>query len=195
MILGITGAFGCGKSTVSRFFAARSWRIFDADRACKSLYAGGDGVVLDAVRELFGDGVFTSDGRVDTAALGRIAFHSPEKMTALTGVLYPRLTAILETEIAECRRERRCGAFEIPLLYETGFTGHFDAVLAVWAPEELRRKRLYGRSFTDDEIDRRDRMQWSADAKLERADYAVINTGEPDDLDRQLRELAAVLEH
>jgi dephospho-CoA kinase len=40
--------------------------------------------------------------------------------------------------------------------------------------------------FSDAEIDRRNRMQMSADEKLERADFAVINTGSLDDLEKQL---------
>ncbi|MCI5779076.1 MAG: dephospho-CoA kinase [Lentisphaeria bacterium] len=191
MILGITGAFGCGKSTVLRFFAARSWRVFDADSVCKSLYDSGEKDVLDAVRIHFGAAAFTPDGRVNPAVLGQAAFRDPAKMAALTGVLYPKLTEKLEREIAECRRERRSGAFEIPLLYENKFESRFDAVLTVWAPESLRRERLRGRNFTDADVDRRSRMQWSAETKLELADYAVINTGEPEDLAAQLREFAA----
>lgn len=189
IILGITGAFGCGKSAVLRFFASRRWHTFDADAACKQLYADRVPEVMAAVREIFGDAMFGADGAVDLGRLGREAFREPAKMPRLTAALYPALTRRLRAEIAECRKRGRNGAFELPLLYEAGFEGEFDAVLAVWAPETLRRQRLYGRHFDDAEIDRRSRMQLDADSKLEKADYAVINSGTLADLDSQLDEL------
>jgi len=187
IVLGITGAFGCGKSAVLRYFAARDWYVFDADAVCKSLYTERDPAVLAAVRELFGAGMFRPDGAVDLPRLGREAFQHPEKMPRLTAALYPRLTETMRAGIAECRRTGRSGAFEIPLLYEAGFSGCFDAVLAVWAPEALRRKRLRGRGFNDADFDRRSRMQLDADVKLARADFAVVNTGDLNDLEAQLR--------
>ena len=39
MILGVTGAFGCGKSAVLAAFAAHGWRTADADHLCHELYA------------------------------------------------------------------------------------------------------------------------------------------------------------
>ena len=110
-------------------------------------------------------------------------------MPRLTAALSPALTRRLHAEIAECRKRGQSGAFELPLLYEAGFEGGFDAILAVWAPETLRRQRLYGRHFDDAEIDRRSRMQLGADCKLEKADYAVINSGTLADLDSQLDKL------
>ena len=189
MILGITGAFGCGKSAVLRFFASRNWHTFDADAACKKLYADRTPEVMAAVREIFGEEIFDADGAVDLGKLGQKAFAEPEKMPRLTAVLYPALTRRLRGEIAECRACGQNGAFELPLLFEAGFEEEFDAVLAVWAPETLRRQRLYGRRFSDTDIDRRSRMQLGADCKLEKADYAVINTGTLADLDSQLDEL------
>ena len=146
IVLGITGAFGCGKSAVLRFFASRNWFVFDADTVCKSLYTRGNPAILKAVRELFGADVFHSDGTVNLARLGHEAFRQPEKMPRLTAELYPALTEIMRANIEVCRKCGRNGAFDVPLLYEAGFAEFFDAVLAVWAPETLRRLRLRGRA-------------------------------------------------
>ena len=186
MIIGITGAFGCGKSAVLRFFSSRSWHTFDADCVCKSFYGSNNEQLCAALKNIFGGEIFTADGNIDRAALAKRVFNDPEKMKELTDVVYPLLTAQMEKEIRRCRENSIDGAFELPLLFEADFAGYFDAVLSVWAPAELRRKRLYGRKFSDAEIDRRNRMQMSADEKLERADFAVINTGSLDDLEKQL---------
>ena len=134
MILGITGGFGCGKSSVLRFFASCQWFTMDADAVCRGFYESGNPALLACVRENFGKDMFFHDGSVDRKKLGGELFRHPEKMVLVTGVLYPLLTEKLRSSIAACRKNGRDGAFEIPLLYEAGFEHCFDAVLSVWCP-------------------------------------------------------------
>ena len=189
MIIGITGAFGCGKSAVLRFFASKNWHTFDADSVCKSFYDSQEPYLCSGLKKIFGDTVFTAENKIDRSALAEIIFCDAKKKKQLTDMIYPLLTGKMMQEIFACRCDSINGAFEIPLLYEAGFANCFDAVLSVWAPMKLRRKRLYGRGFSDAEIDRRTKLQIDADEKLERADFAVINTGSVDELYRQLAEL------
>jgi dephospho-CoA kinase len=112
-------------------------------------------------------------------------------MKAVTDVIYPLLNERINTAIEVCRQTGRNGAFELPLLFENGFTGHFDAVLAIWCPSELRKQRLKGRNFSPHEVDKRDRRQLDPDKKLEMADYAVINNGTLDNLTDQLKLLVS----
>ena len=185
MILGITGAFGSGKSSALHYFTSRSWHTFDADAVCRSFYEAKHPGLFAAVRENFGN-VFTSNGDIDRQKLGTEVFANPEKIAILTGILYPLLTEKLVAEIEFCRQKKINGAFELPLLYEAGFEKYFDAVLTIWVPPQLSRIRLYGRNFSDEEITRRTAMQLPAGIKLERADFAVINTGSERDMTDQL---------
>ena len=194
MILGITGGFGCGKSSVLHFFESRSWFVLDADAVCRSFYDEKHPKLIDCIRNNFGDGVFSADGQIDRRELGKILFDSPEKMSLITGIIYPLLTERIHEKIAECREKKIHGAFELPLLYEAGFENCFDKILAVWCPAELRKKRLLGRNFSPDEVDRRDKMQLPPDEKLERADYGVINSGSFEELISQLSAVADKLE-
>ena len=67
-------------------------------------------------------------------------------------------------------------AVEIPLLYETGGEGRFDAVVVVTAPPEVRAARRA------DLADRESRLI-PDDEKAQRADYAFVNDGPLEDLD------------
>lgn len=194
MVLGITGGFGCGKSSVLRFFEARRWMTLDADAVCRRFYQRKEPELVECIRKNFGSAVFSDDGTIDRKKLGEELFRAPEKMALVTGVIYPMLTAEVDAAISSCRRENRHGALEIPLLYEAGFEKKFDRVLAVWCPPELRKERLLGRNFSPEEVDRRDRRQMPPEEKLERADLAVINSGSPEMLTRQLEKIAEVLE-
>ena len=52
MILGLTGAFGGGKSTVLHYFEEKGWYTFDADAACHKLYDAAIPELIDKVKEL-----------------------------------------------------------------------------------------------------------------------------------------------
>ena len=194
MILGLTGGFGCGKSSVLRFFEYHFWFTLDADAVCRDFYEMHHPLLMSCIEREFGSDMFTSDGNVDRKKLGEILFEYPEKMQLITGVIYPLLTEKVLTAIDTCRQMNKNGVFELPLLYEAGFDKYFDAVMAVWCPAGLRKERLQGRNFSADEVNRRDKMQISPDEKLERADYAVLNTGSREELFQQLEKLLKNIE-
>ncbi len=195
MILGLTGAFGGGKSTVLHYFEEKGWYTFDADAACHKLYDAAIPELIDKVKELFGNSAVRPDNTIDRGVIAQAAFAHPEKMKLLTGTLYPLLTKNMIDTIARCRSGKRHGIFELPLLYEGGFENHFDAVLALWTDPELRKLRLRNRNYSADDMAKRDARQLPPEEKLERADFAVINNGSPEMLFEQLDKLIELLKN
>ena len=189
MILGITGGFGSGKSSVLKFFESRSWFVMDADSVCRSFYETKETELMDCIRKNFGDGVFDKEGFVDRKKLGEILFRSPQKMELITQVIYPMLTKKIHSAVAECRKKGINGAFELPLLYEGGYEKLFDAVLTIWTSPEIRVERLKKRGFTAEDMKKRDAKQLPLELKLEKADFALINDGTEEALCCQLDEL------
>lgn len=195
MILGVTGAFGCGKSAVLSAFSARGWRTADADRICHKLYADPQGETARKFAARWGDGILTPEGAVDRRRLGEIVFADKSELEFLTGVLYPELSRELDELIAGCRGDGTNGAFELPLLFEAGYEKKFDRIVAVWATPEIRYSRLRGqRNYSDEEIRLREVRQLMADVKMERADFALINNGGLRELEMQLDRLIENLE-
>lgn len=186
MILGITGAFGCGKSSVLAAFAARGWRTADADQICHGFYGPGDPLAA-ALTARWGRGILLESGEADRRKLAALVFADPAELEALTAMVYPLLSERLDDFISDCRRDNANAAIEIPLLYEADLAEKFDAVAAVWSAPEIRRERLRRkRNFSDEEIHRREARQLAADLKLERADYGLINNGTPEELSQQI---------
>ena len=185
MILGVTGPIGCGKSTVLELFGKAAWRTADADGICRRLYDDPAGEFAAACRREWGEEFFT-DGKFDRAKIAAVVFRDPEELRKLTSLIYPHLERELESFVAGVRADGANAALEIPLLYENGLEKFCDAVLTVWAPAELRHERLRRlRGFDEAEILRREKRQMAADEKLERAEYALINSGTPEHLERQ----------
>ena len=193
MILGLTGAFGGGKSTVLDYFRKNKWHTFDADAACHAIYESGNPVLIEKVITLFGGEAVSSDGKINRQIIAQSAFKNPEKMQALTQTVYPLLNEEMNRQIARCRENNINGIFELPLLYEGGYQNFFDAVLAIWSDPELRCERLKNRNFTREDMLKRDARQLDPELKLEYADFAVVNNGTPEMLYAQLDELTAEL--
>ena len=195
MILGLTGAFGGGKSTVIGYFKKHAWHTFDADSACHKLYSSGNPVLLEKVKTLFGENAVTADGMINREVIAASAFAHPEKMKELTATLYPLLEEQMSREISDCRARGISGIFELPLLYEAKYEHFFDAVLAIWTDPELRSIRLGNRNYSPEDMKKRDSRQLDPVLKLEYADYAVINNGSPEMLFSQLDELIRQFEN
>ena len=185
MILGVTGPIGCGKSTVLELFGKAAWRTADADAVCRGLYDDPEGEFAAACRARWGDAFFR-DGRFDRAAIAKVVFADPAELRRLTELIYPHLERVLDEFAHRARQDGANAAVEVPLLFENGMEKRFDAVLTVWAPAELRHERLRKyRNYDDAEIRRREALQMDADEKLERADYALVNSGSAAELEEQ----------
>jgi dephospho-CoA kinase len=140
----------------------------------------GDEEVRAALRERYGGQVFAADGSVDRAALGELVFVSPDELRWLEGLMHPRVMARTEAwreELARSPDPPALAVNEVPLLYEAGAEGRFDAVVAITAPRELRIERAGKR------VDEREERLLSDAEKVERADFAYVNDGSLDELD------------
>jgi len=189
MILGLTGAFGGGKSTVLRYFSTKNWFIFDADAICHSFYRECPRDFVDGLRTIFGNGIFDKDGKPDKKNIAEVCFSDTEKLNRLTALIYPLLQKKMDESIEFCKKNSVDGVFELPLLYEGGYEKKFDAVLAIWTSPEIRVERLKKRGFTAEDMQKRDAKQMALELKLEKADFALVNDGTPEALYCQLDEL------
>jgi dephospho-CoA kinase len=76
---------------------------------------------------------------------------------------------------------------EVPLLYETGSEERFDAVVVVTAPRQVRESRAGAR------LDEREARLLPDEEKARLADFAYVNDGSLDELDRFVREVVDTL--
>ena len=133
-----------------------------------------------AVVDRFGAGVLGEDGEIDRSAVAQIVFRDRDELAWLEALLHPRVVRrylLWREELSALPEPPAVCATEVPLLYEVGGETRFDAVVVVTAPRTLREARTH---VTLD--DRGSRLLPDRD-KLERADYAYVNTGSLQELD------------
>jgi dephospho-CoA kinase len=147
------------------------------------------------VVERWGEGV-APGGVVDRAAVAERAFASGEERAWLEGLLWPLVGARVAAWLARARAPRAAGegaaraaVVEVPLLFEAGLDGLYDATIAVVSAEELRRERAAARGHAL--ADERAARQLSQEEKARRATYVVRNDGSVQELEQ---ELSAVLD-
>jgi dephospho-CoA kinase len=177
LAVAITGGIGAGKSEALAAFARHGAATISSDEIVHELY--GDPAVRAALRERYGDRVFGA-GEVDRAALGKIVFADLEELAWLEQLLHPRTMARTEAwleELLQLPKPPGLAVNEVPLLYETGSEGRFDAVVVITAPREVREARAGER------LDEREQRLIADEEKAHRADFAYVNDGTLEALD------------
>ena len=188
----ITGGIGAGKTEALHAFARHGAATISSDDIVHQLLREDDDVRA-ALLERFGTGILDDAGTVDRAAISRIVFDDREALAWLEALLHPRVVAeylAWREALAGLADPPAVSATEVPLLYEVGGEERFDAVVAITAPEGVRRERS-GVSSPE----QRETRLIADDEKAGRADFSYVNDGTRQQLDdfvaETMRALAA----
>jgi dephospho-CoA kinase len=190
--IGLTGGMGAGKSTALAALRRLGAEVLSSDAVVHELYAGEQ--LRDAVIARWGPEV-APGGVVDRAAVAERAFASDKERAWLEGLLWPMVGGRVSEWLQQVRAgddrapRPRAAVVEVPLLFEAGIDGLYDATIAVISDERVRRERAAARGHAL--ADERSARQFSQEEKARRATYVVRNDGSQEDLQR---ELSAVLD-
>jgi dephospho-CoA kinase len=185
--VGLTGGMGAGKSTALGALRELGAAVISSDEVVHELY--GSPEVVTALSERFGPEV-APGGSVDRAELARRAFATGEDRAWLEGLVWPLVAQRIGAWLERARSldpPPRAAVVEVPLLFEAGLEGGYDATIAVLADEPLRRSRAAARG--QELLEERDARQLSQQEKADRATFVVRNDGTEQDLSRQLSEV------
>jgi dephospho-CoA kinase len=175
----ITGGIGAGKSEALAAFARHGAAVISSDDIVHRLLRE-DESVRAALRERFGDDVFGEDGEVDRGAIAELVFVDREALDWLEALLHPLVVQEYmgwRERQAELDDPPSVTATEVPLLYEVGGEGRFDAVVVVTAPPEVRGAR------TEVAAEEREPRLLPDSVKVAKADFAYVNDGSLERLD------------
>jgi dephospho-CoA kinase len=187
----ITGGIGAGKTEALKAFARHGAATISSDDIVHRLLREDDDVRA-ALLERFGSGILDDAGNVDRAAISRIVFDDREALAWLEALLHPRVVAeylAWREALAELPDPPAVSATEVPLLYEVGGEERFDVIVAITAPEDVRRERSRVAS-----PEQRESRLIADDEKAARADFAYVNDGTRQQLDDFVGETMRALE-
>lgn len=185
MKIAITGGIGSGKSLVCRELAKRGIEVYDCDAAAKRLMRS-DEQLQAALKLLVGNEVY-ADGVLQKPVLAQFLLASETNKLAVNDVVHPAVARDFE--------QSGKNWLESAILFDSGFVHrtHFDYVVCVTAPQEVRLQRIMQR----DQISRQKAEEWinaqlpQADVVLQ-SDFEIRNDGKEDlnlQIDRLLNQV------
>jgi dephospho-CoA kinase len=193
--IGLTGNIASGKSEVAKMLAEHGATVIDADVLAREAVERDSQALRDIVKR-WGPGVLQNDGHLDRAALRQIVFADQTELDALNRIVHPGVTRLRDREIAEAReRGDPIVVCVIPLLFERNLVEEFDGIVLVDAPRPLRLERLVAtRGLEETDAMNMIAAQMPAELKRARADYVIENTGNLQDLERDVNALWSFLQ-
>jgi dephospho-CoA kinase len=189
-IIGLTGGYGSGKSTVAEFLAELGAAVIDADKVGHEVFKPG----TEAWREVvgaFGQGIISTYGTIDRRKLGKIVFRDPDSRVRLNHIMHPRIRERVRALIEEYEK---AGAdivvIEAPLLLETGWKSMVDEVWVTSIPQATVISRLREQKGTlESESLARINAQLSDEDRISQADVVIYTDCILDELKDRVTEL------
>ena len=139
--IALTGNIGSGKSTAARVFEILGIPIYNADIEGHHLLR--DKKIIEEVEKLFGDKVI-KEGKIDRKALAGIVFKKKETLVKLNAIIHPRVIADFNV-YAKTIINKNYVIFESAIIFEYDLNCFFDESILVFAPFELKIKRVMER--------------------------------------------------
>ncbi len=170
----ITGGIGSGKSYVCRILEKQGIRVYDCDAEAKRLMRT-DAELQTGLKQLVGEEVYSADGILQKPVLAQFILTSEANKQAVNDVVHPAVARDFE--------QSDCEWMESAILFDSGFDRrtHFDKVVCVLAPVDVRLQRIMQR----DHISQEKAQQWidavmPQEELIARSDYEIVNDGERD---------------
>lgn len=174
LVVGLTGGFATGKSTVAAMFARLGAKVIDTDKIVHKEMRRGGRCHAPIIRA-FGRQVAGKDG-IDRKKLGEIVFADRRKLKRLERIVHPKVRSGINEELKKYRG-REIAVIEVPLLFEAGFDRYVDTTIVVTASRrsqvERSRRSL---KVTRTEAMRRISAQMPLRDKIRRADIIIDNS-------------------
>jgi len=184
------GGIGSGKSFVADLFARQGCLAIHADQQVQEAYR--DRAVLGALRDWWGEGAFLATGEVNRKAIAAIIFSDPSERARLEHLLHPWIAQRRDELMSRTSGDISIRAYvwDTPLLAEVGLDRHCDALVFVESPRAVRLARLgQSRGWGEQELERRENLQWPLDRKREIAHYVVDNSADAEVVQHQVKNL------
>lgn len=191
-IIGVTGSSGAGKTTICNLLEKKYLaHIIDADKVAKRLAKKGS-MYLNSIVEYFGVGILDNAGELKRKELASIIYEDEEKRNALNNLTFTYVVKEIKENINNLQ-DRELIVIDAPLLYESNLDKVCDIVIGVIAKEEDKINRICKRdNITEEMAKKRLNIQLSDDDIKDRADYIIVNNGNLEELEEEIKKIMLI---
>lgn len=186
--MGITGRIASGKSTVCSYIKKikKNALILDIDVLAKDIYTNKPGVT-DKLREIFGDGIFSSSGDMDFGILASKVFSDRRELEKLNRLMFPLIRSEVKSLISK-NSHRDYIIIDAAILFDCRLYLLCDYIILVITSRERRKTFLSSKVSTKDDIESRIKGQHiRIDRK--KVDFTINNSGSLDNLMSKVKKI------
>ncbi len=190
LIIGLTGGIASGKSTVANMMKQLGITVVDADLESRLAVEKGEEAYNHIVNH-FGKNILLKDGSIDRAKLGEIIFNNKEERMKLNEIVHPAVRErMLQKKESAMNKGESIIVMDIPLLFESNFTGLVDKTLLVFVDEDIQLQRLMERNhYSRVEALARIQSQMPLLEKKRLCDVSIDNNGSLEQTEGQLKKI------
>jgi dephospho-CoA kinase len=171
--IGITGGIGSGKSTICKIFSALKIPVYNADIAAAILTHKSLEVKTQMI-SAFGEDIY-EDGYLNRKKLAGIIFQDKSELEKVNSIIHPAVKIDYEKWVIINKSEFYT-IKEAAILFESGANKQVDKVITVFAPIDLRIKRVILReNISEAEVLKRINSQMPEEEKLQKSDFIIYN--------------------
>lgn len=188
--VGLTGGIGSGKSTVSNILREKGIPVIDADiiaREVLELYPD----LIKEIERAFGKEFIDEEGKLRRRELGNFIFKDRLLVDKLDKIMIPYIKSEIFKRIKEFSQigEKIC-IVDAPTLIEHSIHKDMDANILVWVDEETQIQRVVNRdNMEKEQVYNRINAQIPLEAKKEKVDFIIDNSGSLEETKEQLRRI------
>ena len=170
--IGITGGIGAGKSLVAEIIKAMGYPVYNSDERAKELTESNP-KIKEGLIHLFGEEIY-QNGTLNKFALAQAIFSNESLREKVNALIHPIVRE--DFNLWALAQNNSLVFNESAILFETGSFKNFDAIILVYAPTELRIKRIMKRdNCSENEVLKRMNSQFSDEEKFQYTELRILN--------------------
>jgi len=174
VILGITGTFGSGKSTVANMFKSSGAELIDADKIAHRVIRPGSGIYKKIINA-FSRSILKKNKTIDRKKIAKVVFKDKKLLQKLNRIIHPEVIKIIKNQI--CSSTKDIIVLDAPLLIEAGLKRLVDKLIVVSILKKKQIERaLKKTSLSEADILKRIKAQIPLKDKIRLADFVIDNS-------------------
>ncbi len=186
MIIGITGNFGVGKTTVANMFRRLGAEVIDADQIAHSIIMPYS-LTYRRIVSHFGRGIL-SGIYISRRKLAKVAFSDKKKLKRLNEIIHPEILKVIKNRMKRVSK-REILVIDAALLIECGLLPWVDKLVVVDLKPKIQFRRLSKREMRRDDAKERIGFQYPQVKKMRYADFIIDNSGTRRHTEKQVKNI------
>lgn len=170
--VGLTGGIGSGKTTVSKVFADKNFKIFNSDDIAKNIIKT-DIEIKKSIINFFGSKSFNGSD-YNSIYISEVIFSDPKKLDLLNSIVHPKVFEKFKKFVKKNLKSKIL--VESAILFESNFYKLMDYNILLKSPKIERINRIINRdNLSRKKIEKIMNVQWSDKKKINLATFVIEN--------------------